>query len=119
MNVPKIYATESYVSLVYEDQAVRAIAEATWVFRRRDWQINRIVIYPALSRGNGVGSYLLGLLKAEVVKRHCERLLVVPGGYDADPVKQRNFYAKNGFSDKGGNVFEWLPNLDNGIPAWH
>lgn len=63
------------------------------------WYVNRCLVQPAKRRGNGVGSQLLTALKDAVSKHRLSGPLVVtPGGYDADPAKQENFYKKAGFT---------------------
>lgn len=60
------------------------------------WYLNRAMV-PEAYRGQGVGSKLLKELFAQLDMHKAGLLIVEPGGYGADPKKQRNFYLKNGF----------------------
>ena len=61
------------------------------------WTISRVFVRPE-HRGAGLGSRLLERLKTEVARMPgFWRLEVAPGGYDVDPVRQRDFYVQHGF----------------------
>lgn len=76
-----------------------------------EWWIARAIINPEKLRCQGLGSKMLSLLKNEVVKQGCKKLIVCPGGYEAKKRKQFNFYKKNGFEKDKNNKgqLNWIP----------
>jgi GNAT superfamily N-acetyltransferase len=74
------------------------------------WYLNRAIIRDPKARGRGVGTTLLTRLLQEVAAQGCTRLIVEPGGYGADPQKQRRFYEKSGFRAFNTNgALVWEP----------
>ena len=62
------------------------------------WWISRVNVQ-GVDKGTGVGSKLLQKLVDEILFYGPTKILVAPGGYHGDTVKQFNFYRKNGFVD--------------------
>jgi ribosomal protein S18 acetylase RimI-like enzyme len=62
------------------------------------WYLNRLLVQPEAARGFGLGTQLLQALVAALsTKLNFKRLLVEPGGYGVDPVRQLRFYTTFGF----------------------
>ena len=101
------------VSFTFETERRPCVAEASiFPFETGAWYLNRVLVpIPAL-RNQGVGSYLLVLLKTVLTQRQATCLIVEPGGYGADPDAQIRFYRRNGFrrsKSDGLNVYVWRP----------
>jgi ribosomal protein S18 acetylase RimI-like enzyme len=62
------------------------------------WYLNRAKVHNQY-QGQGIGSALLKLVIDSIQELGGSVLVVEPGGYDSDPVRQRNFYLKNGFKE--------------------
>jgi N-acetylglutamate synthase-like GNAT family acetyltransferase len=75
----------------------RGTASADATSKPEQWSVSRVLIEPPESRNKGIGGKLLEMLKQEVKDIGIKELIVCPGGYDADQVKQINFYEKHGF----------------------
>lgn len=74
------------------------------------WYLNRVFINAA-DRNKGIGSDLLDRMKEKLSSlSDFEELMVEPGGYDADPGRQRNFYTKNGFKNHHEGYMYWQRN---------
>ena len=63
------------------------------------WYVNRVLV-DADYRGKGVGSKMLQAAIKAVKEQGGNEIVVEPGGYDADPERQKNFYLRNGFVKK-------------------
>jgi GNAT superfamily N-acetyltransferase len=90
---------------------MNAVAQAS-LMPNGIWYFNRLLIKNPKERGKGTGSKLLARLKEELIKQNCRILVVEPGGYGADPVRQWRFYSERGFKEKranGGKYLEWRP----------
>ena len=74
----------------------------------RSWYVNRVLVTSPDSRGSGLGTQVLEALKDAVRSQGGREMIVEPGGYGADPDKQKNFYVKNGFKpyrDENGDAY--------------
>jgi len=90
----------------------RGIAEASFMFREPgEWYVNRVKVEPATERSKGIGSLMLTRLKEALVERGCTRLIVEPGGYNADHASQLRFYERQGFRpwSESENAYIWTP----------
>ncbi len=114
---------------------VAAVAEASFIGTQspyhpfvdkgpvKAWLLNRVVVTPERFRGNGLGSKALqGLLEKLSKETSCQVLIVTPGGYNADPNEQENFYLKNGFevayeAEGGGKLMIWSPKKEEPCPT--
>ena len=79
----------------HEGELKSSLAEAD-EFEPGHWWIARVFIQVS-HRGQGLGSKLLQTLIESCAEQGARFIEVSPGGYDADPVRQRAFYAQNGF----------------------
>lgn len=77
------------------------------------WYLNRVLVQKKDQRGQGVGTYLLTVLKLSLqLRKDFKTLLVEPGGYSNDHPGQVRFYEKNGFvfsEELSGNAYIWTP----------
>jgi GNAT superfamily N-acetyltransferase len=118
MKLRKI-VTPTHVSFAYIDKGVRPVAtlEADAIFGgeihevlqvpqdTKLWWIARCLVREEF-RKKQIGSELLTKLKEQVGN---DWIVVVPGGYGADPVLQKRFYTNNGFeaNDKEPGLLVW------------
>jgi hypothetical protein len=74
------------------------------------WWVARAVVNPPSRRGCGIGTIMLKRALQEIAKSQHKRVQVMPSGYGADPVKQMNFYLKNGFRAVDGveGLLQWV-----------
>ncbi len=74
------------------------------------WWIARCLVKEKY-RGQGLGSYVIGRVQEHF--RGLEgfvKLVVEPGGYNADPARQRAFYVRQGFrEEEPGGALVWVP----------
>lgn len=80
-----------------ETPEVRGTADATEIATGM-WYLNRVIVSPDSSRGQGLGTQLLKRLQLELGgDANFSRLTVEPGGYSGDFERQARFYTNNGF----------------------
>jgi len=65
------------------------------------WWISRVLVTSDEDRGKGWGGMMLDTLITEIVKQDGLSIIVTPGGYNADPVKQKRFYEQHDFVQTG------------------
>lgn len=91
------------------DNGIRGCAEANYMPDFNYWWICRVVLYPADCRGRGFGSKMLKLMLDNIFDTDAEhKVVVAPGGYDAEPKKQKAFYLKHGFEKDPHEDFLFL-----------
>lgn len=76
------------------------------------WWIARVFVRPE-HRGSGLGTRLLASLMTEVTSQGASEVQVAPGGYGADPARQRAFYVAAGF--EGDELMTWKPGVVSAI----
>lgn len=108
----QVSVTPEHVSVfLIEKVLMTAVAQAS-LLPNGTWYFNRMLVKNEEDRGRGLGSQLLERFKEELKKAGCRRLVVEPGGYGVDPVRQRRFYSERGFVEKSspdGKFLEWRP----------
>lgn len=116
---PHITTTPNHVSIYLPTQdgtRSRGVASADLYHPRADelcWWISRVLVTDEADRGKGIGGVLLDLMLAEVVKQGGRVVIVGPGGYGADPKRQRQFYEAHDFAKVGeGSDVHWAWNAD-------
>lgn len=93
----KIISSHRHVSASVVHGYKRSTAEADEIGPGR-WYLPRVFVQEE-HRGQGLGSKLLQALLHACAEQGAKIVEVAPGGYNVDPVRQRNFYLKNGFKE--------------------
>lgn len=101
-----IVSTATHVSVSIHHQGIRnSIASADEV-EPGVWWVCRVRVADAY-QGQGVGSRLVAAMLTECTKHGARLVKVTPGGYGADPRRQKAFYARCGFV--GDDLMAWTP----------
>lgn len=97
-----INSTNTHVSVSLISNGRISIASIDNLMDGR-WWISRVNVQGA-EKGQGTGSKLLKRAIEAVLSYGPADIVVTPGGYQEDEIKQFNFYKKNGFieTDKKG-----------------
>jgi L-amino acid N-acyltransferase YncA len=75
------------------------------------WWISRVLVSQSSNRGRGIGGALLDRLLSEILAQGGRSVIVTPGGYNADPVRQVRFYEQHDFIRVGsGPTSHWTWN---------
>jgi L-amino acid N-acyltransferase YncA len=73
------------------------------------WWISRVLVTSDEDRGKGWGGMMLDTLIVEITKQGGLAIIVTPGGYNADPKKQKRFYEQHDFVKTGKEpTAHWL-----------
>jgi len=65
------------------------------------WWVSRVLVTSDEDRGKGWGGMILDTLIVEITKQGGKSIIVTPGGYGADPKKQKRFYEQHDFVQTG------------------
>jgi hypothetical protein len=68
------------------------------------WWVSRVLVTSDEDRGRGWGGMMLDQLIVEIVKQDGQSIIVTPGGYGADPLRQQRFYEAHDFIKTGEGV---------------
>lgn len=91
----RITRTPDYCAAFIYEGGIKATAEASNL--GDVWYVNRVLVQPPKCRGKGIGGVLIEALKEAVKSVGGKILVVTPGGYNAEPEDQVNFYKQHGF----------------------
>lgn len=73
------------------------------------WWVSRVLVTSEAERGQGLGGMMLDQLIVEITKQDGQSIIVTPGGYGADPIRQQRFYEAHDFIKTGeGATAHWL-----------
>ena len=117
---PMIVSTPQDISITLMGESkIRSIATASANPHpgrdpeERCWWISRVLVTDNANRGKGFGGMVLDYLLTEIVKAGGRLVIVTPGGYGADPVKQQRFYEAHDFFKVGEDfTAHWVWNPD-------
>jgi GNAT superfamily N-acetyltransferase len=112
---PHIAATPENISITVPDETGRrslgtASANVHLLKAPEDncWWVSRVLVSDK-HRGQGWGGMMLDQLIVEITKQDGQSIIVTPGGYGADPVRQQRFYEAHDFIKTGeGATAHWL-----------
>lgn len=97
MSKTHVVSNQDHVSVMYVEKGKPAVAEADWLGDH--WWVARVQVPMELGRGRGIGTTIVERMLAEMQKqRPASTVVVIPGGYNEPPAKQRRFYERFGFS---------------------
>ncbi len=97
--------TETHVSTYYMSDGMLSVCEADRI-TEDEWWIARVKLNDK-HKNRGLGSHLLQDALMEMKWQGGKRAVVFPGGYNEDPLKQKLFYIRNGFTGTDKLILEF------------